>query len=663
MAKEHRLAKPALTDDDVRQHIKQLYGVPWANDKQGRFGAFRDKVQWQDDHFYKRAAADPKLPPPYNSGSYFQSDFLRQKHWELVTRLVENHFIVRVKPPRASLQKQADALEQVLNYGIQLLELRESLSIQLEIADCQSRKGLAILHWLKADHLWPEVPTYEWLDERPGDEDEAARYEEYTGENAKGKYRETGESVKQRHIQGKARAGFPWFIEVLGPDSWAGREDRSCANGWGEVITVRRIPIPDYAHQLSQSGITLSLNEADKLIPIYGEKDAPPQANQSGEAWRDTCYIATVWTRTECYEAVAKAGQDWEVVKSFKHYYGMPPFATCPAIETKSAEPHERYLPALQGLYDTKPAIDKILALLFAIAEMIALPYYYVETAEGTPALGPDGKVMLMTRNALASYIWPPGHKLVKVEYTLNDAFLTAIQILRELYEQAAPDTGQTPVGEGTRPWTIRLGQSMANVAPKRLIRNAASTIQTMARNMAFVMSIASQEEGGFGEPVYVYAQEKNGKKVKETLVGIAPEDIVGLIIDVDIDATSAAERITLEQHFMELRAAGYITAIELDEDGRGIENASEHQIELQVEQIWEKYQKDKTIQSMLAAHFGELYIVDANLNFIGNGGQPVPPEQVAAGARPAIGGPGPAMPALPAANVPTTMPISGLSG
>ena len=648
MAKADHVRVTTFSIDDLKREIALLHGTNMGSpDGGGRFGKLHARIDNQHDHFYKRAKVDPKLNPPYDKLAVHQSDKPRQVHRALKARLIEQHYQFHAKPPKQTVvfQDTADRVEKFFTFGFQNLEIRMDMWLQDPISDGQIIDGFRLVHWRMAEDVFPPVPDYEWLDEIPDDAvpdrqsvylTDAGRirherfrhddldYEEYRGDEGKGRYRESDASVQRRYGESKAKAGFPWFVEMIGPMDWSIEEDRSLANGMAKVLVIRRVAIPAYKGQLERGDLKLSLNEHNKLIPVYGPTDAPPQWQvTTTQAEQDYCYVASFWTRNEYYELVSISGSDWELVKSDKHPYGMPPFVLIKAIETTSPLPEERWWPALQGIYDTKPAYDRIRALIDAISEMIALPYFYIELAEGTPLIDPQtGKILTLSRNSLQSMIWPPGAKLVRVEYTLAPEMLMVLQRSLQDMDDAEPGTGQADISGTTKPWTARQSIQQADKEPAALIGNVAKGMQIVARNMAEVMSSGAF---GKGETLYIFGQVENGKRIEQTLIGIEPEEIKSLQIDVTIDAVSQAERSARTQEGMELKAAGYITQRELDEEYRGIGDASEHEKELDAEAMWQKI-KPMEEQRLLKVFFGSQYALGAGGEIIGPDGQPFEP-------------------------------------
>ena len=81
-----------------------------------------------------------------------------------------------------------------------------------------------------------------------------------------------------------------------------------------------------------------------------------------------------------------------------------------------------------------------------------------------------------------------------------------------------------------------------------QLKHRQSGALRTMLRNMALVMS-KPLEEGGFGEPVWVFAKSRSGRLLKRSVVGVDPAEIPSLDIEVRIDPWSQSQRVAIQEH------------------------------------------------------------------------------------------------------------------
>ena len=698
-----------------------------------RYQPLREKIKKRRQHWNHDPEVNPDIGDQWKDTIWYQTDIPRRHGSKLKARLTENHFVVRVKPIRdiASQRQKANDLEQVFNTGLSFVEERERLDIQGALADAQIIDGIGWLHWRKADHIWPEVPEYNEVDDMPscpmceGTGKAAGKkcpecggtgttdglqyttddYAEETGKTKTKKYRQTDQSLQQQREQDTAHAGFPWYIEVISGQAVSMVEDKSLENGAAIIVLRRIVPMLSYIESVQEEqkrtteyADKLSMNEVNPNIPVYGEVDAPARDSVSGSDYAKLCSVVEVWTRKEFYELCDYSGvsdpgmtgsaSGLKFVKGFKHGYGMPPFAPCVAQEINDPDPHNRYLPALEGVFRLKAMYDRLTALMLVLAEQTALPYYYwANVSTNQPLILEDGGKQTVTfqRNSALAEMAPEGYELRKVEFDVNGAFIQTVQHVREELEHAIPSTGTAEISASTQPWTVRLQQAQESVEPKRLVTNQARSISTMVRNQSEVMSKPAPD--GFGEKITVFKTIKNGAVDETTVIGVDPEDIISLDVAIDIAAESSAERITKVQHGMELLSNNLITPPEFFEDYMGLDDGDEHEATLLAHAIYKEQILPMQSKQFVAKWLGTKFVMGPNGDLFGAGGQPVPGAQVlqANGQQPVappqpmqgppgppqpppgMGGPpnpgmGPAMPSLPGLQgPPSAMPLAGM--
>lgn len=639
-------------------------------DVESRWSAFREKVKRRRAHFFHDESEDPlKGNEQWRDAIRYQTDIPRRFHARLKPRLAENHFMIRVNPMKdtATQRANANSLEEIFNSGFSFVEERERMSIQGFLADGQIIDGLAWLHWRMADHIWPEVPDYDETDhiEECGmchgtgkasskkcpdcmgtGSENGIEYEK----SDNGKYRETDKSLQSRRMLDVAKAGFPWYIEVPPANSVAMVEDKSLANGPAIVVMRRTVPRLSYIEQL-QSEIKkrkengtyqpISVNEVNPNIPIYGEVDGPGVDSPSALDYKNTVQVVEVWTRDEFYELCDfnsnQFGDNWrslKLVKAFKHPYGQPPFALCPAVEVNDPDFERRFTPVLEGVFRLKADYDRMMALLFIIAEQIALPYYYWrKTGTGEPMMEEgEQKVVTFQRNSAQAEMAPEGYDLVPVRFELNPAFIQSVTHIRQEMEAAIPSAGTAEISASTQPWTVRLQQSQESVEPKSLVLSQAKAINTAARNMAQVMALPA-EMGGFGEPIVVFSHTQNGMIDTKNMVSIDPKDITSLDVSVDIKTESSAERITLVQHGMQLLndPKVMLSMAEFVEEYEGKVNPDDVIAKRIADRIWFDQVLPQFSKQLVGKIFGAKFVMGPNGDFIGPGGIPVSPADVLA--------------------------------
>ena len=619
-----------------------------------------DRIRWRRAHFFNLPEADPQLPEPWDRDARkYQTDALRQVHNELKARLCENHFAWECDPPRdiPSKRDRAEMGEKVLNEGFLQLEQKRGFSIQGALSDGQIIDGLAVLHWRLMSEIWPEIPDYEWVEELPADEADNYKPRRERKPDGKLAYRETDASVRSRYAQAKAKAGYPWMVQVLDPTSVFFLRDQ--ANNLPLVVHVEIVGLLDYDKALQSSdALRVSINQLDKKVRIYVEEPAPEAWSPSAFEWGDEVAIARVWTRDEYYELVCETGvadgqvqfeAGWQLVRSHSHPYGMPPFAICPAFEINNPDPGLRYQPALAGMYAVKPFYDKKHAFLDILAESVAVPLYYLkQVGTGLPLLKEDGsgEMVTLTASAASAMQVPDGYDLVELRPEINQAYVMSVQTTKEELMDAKPATGQVQLGASSKPWAIRMLQAQANVGPSFLLENQRRTIEIMGRNMAYVMAM-SADEGGLGEDVTMYC---GADKRERKLLSVAPEDWKEITVHAKVDPTTGSERITLEEHGRELLNDPLvpITRERFGDDYMGWDDTGERISEWEAETIYDQFFRPAVVKFVTATWAGTQFVIGPNGEDIAMGGQPATPEQIgqANGITPM--GPPPGQPAQP---------------
>ena len=526
---------PHLTLDDLQRILDQL-GPGRAADRGplSRFDALYQRIRTREAHLYNSAEADPRFAAPWQDAKPWQSDLARRTWSQLRNRLTEHPFRVHIEPPGDAPRqlRAANDLERVFEHGLELAQERGGFNLQNDLGYAQVCLCYGILHWQRADDRLPPFP--------PAREDESRRQR------------------RERNRRAKAQAGFPWQIEVVRPDQFAFIEDRSAENGLALAVVVREIALGPYRSALRrQDGLRLSANPAAQTdqprLQIALESEAPQPDEPSGGGWGDRLRVAQIWTRDEYYELAAptSAGAQWTLIKAAEHPYEMPPFAIAPADVNDHPDPVRRWEPALEGVYRLKPLFDRERSLGRFLAEQAAIPIFWVQLAGGAWELDADGARVELTADAAAARTLPEGATLHKIDFELEPAFVEFLRMSAQELQAAAPDTGALAPGEAgpnTQPHTLNILLGSRNAQVLQLKRRQAAALRAMLRNMALVMS-KPLEEGGFGEPVWVFAKSRDGRLLKRSVVGVDPADIPSLDIEVRIDPWSQSQRVAIQEH------------------------------------------------------------------------------------------------------------------
>ena len=651
-----------------------------------------EKIARRRAMFHCLPSEDPRryLPEHLRNGPEYQTDVPRQVLGELVARLTENPPMIKAGGGGSAATKAAGTkAEEFFNSMWKLVQDQLGIDIMAGLAVGLIRDCYGVLHWNRNPWIYPEL-DYEYTDELPkmGDANEtkAARKKwqknpEYTEGGKAKRYRESDAALLERRRLDKACAGSPYYFELTDPETFMFVEDRSLLNGFGMVLIRREVGLIDYEESLELETPKLSMGEADDEIHMGEERDAPADYMPSGPDWGPKATLYQLWTRDEFYEVIASVGEHggsggWRVVKADKHAWGMPPFAIAPATVVESSDPVMKYEPALEGVYRAKPSYDLYRSLFMVLAQQTAIPEYIIKQALGAIApLGEDGADPTLSRDASNGDMLPPGAELAKIEFDIKQAFVTALQMMGEDLNEARPKTGRADVSASTQPWAIRLQQAQENVEPARYLKNMARPVNIAIRSIAKDIA-KSPDDGGFGEEVVIYKRLDDGEVDYDTLVSVSPDDVRTLDFYVDINATSAQEQITKQEHMRALLNDPKVgmTRREYVEEALMKANPEEYLMDYDTEMMVDQF-KQTAVMAKMNAYLATKFMLGPDGQFISMAtGQPASPEQVitANGGQPMaqptpvpMGGqvPGvgqPSMGGLPGLSVPGTMALNG---
>jgi len=593
------------------------------------------KVENRRLHFVNDEMVNPPLAEPL-SHIKDQSDLLRQTWTEMKARLVENHFVVHARSidNESGSEDAIERFEKVMNSWLMLIEERNGSLIQDGLSDGQIVDAYGVLHWRRANEVYPAVPEFEYMDELPEDPKQRERYEpeaETEGENA-GKYRETYKSLSKRTALGRARAGCPYHVEVSEMTSWRFKWDQM---GIAMGVHLRDVDTEDYEDALAGKDMALGLE--DKKLRIYLSRDMP-QAGKSSPSISSThahVRVATIWTRDCWYEYVAPAGTaddtSWEMVDSGEHAWGRVPASIVPAFQYNHPDVVWRYQPFLEGGYRLKPSHDRTIAIMKGLAEQIAIgQVFFAQTAKDAPSLAQDGTPVVQTGTDSANAdVLPEGWDLRKLQYEMSQAFLEAVKFSQEEFKQAMPSTGIADITASTKPWSARIAAQMANVVPKVAMMTQERALVEMCRSLAKDMSTPA-DQGGMGGTMAAFTRDEAGKPTL-SVVSIEADEIKSLDLDVSINPVSSVERVTLMQHGMEIRNDPLMKLSFRDfaEEYAGWADPEERAARFDAEQIIETKIKPGLIDMKVAEQYGTRVVVGLNGQFVGMGGQQVPTDQV----------------------------------
>ena len=653
-------------------------------------GKLHDVIALRRAHFHNRPEVDPILPKPYDEGPAIQSDVPRMKHGELKARICENPFKITAEAKDTTYVKReaANAVEAYVLAGLNEIEERNGYTFQEGMSDAQIIDGVGFIHWREAYEKVPEWPGYEYRDTVAGEDDEVKKrfkrsrdYVEGSAEEKSRRLRETDDSLHDRRRKALAEAPFPYEAEVLSGRNISWVPDRACKNGFGIVVWTRAVGWLDWSEDYERRGMKDSDGKALKAMLgkresgedgiLFMERDAPFPEGPSADGWEATVNVCEVWTREHWYELVSLGHGtgiqgSWTFVASGEHEWGMPPFAIVTGIGTVDPDPVLAFQPALAGVFRLKPAFDEAITLMHTLARNIAMPWFYLQPQAQSgmpPILNEDGSMKAFSWDSAAGMKIPTGYELKWVDPQLNAAYPQSISLMREMYQESWPSTGTTDTSASSQPWTVRLKQQEANVTPRMLITKQLSPLDIMASSIAEDCARKALDEPD--ESLWAY-QEDEGKR---KLVGVPASAFKGLKIHVDIDATSAAERVTEAQLGMAMLEAGMITLYQFWDEFWGDPDPQKRIDEVDAQKAFDMYWLPGIIRQEMARIQGTEIIVGVDGQFAGANGQEMAPDEVlgSAGVKPAtppqVMGQGPSQPGMGTLAPDGAVPIqSGIS-
>lgn len=620
-----------MADDTKQGELSEEKALKLLTSTWRRTHELRDHIrEVRRPHFFRDEEMYPVLAEPLQHVRY-QTDIARRKHEQLKARLTENHGVARITPAtEGKHDRVVEDAEAWLNAGWHIIEDRLGYTLQEAMSDGQIVDCYAVLHWREWEEVWPEVPEYEYLDELPedkedDDEREKARKqrtrERFEEDEETGRFRETDKSLQERVKLARARVGFPYYVEVVDPAAFSFAHDT--LHNIGMAVTVKRMALPTYNDAIKEYG---AIQQESGRLRFYPGRDAP-RADDPSQGDYNVVSVATLWTREEWYEFFSAAdyvgdkenaeGGEWQLVKSGKHRWGRPPFEIIPANQFNAPDPLHKYMPALEGVYREKPNTDRWGGIMNGLAERHAIPdMWWEKENNANPTLTEQGENVALGTDAQSAGEAPEGYRLRQNNVQINPAAIEAWRFQMEAIEEAAPDIGQAELSASTQPWTARLAQAQANIQPKKYIQNQARGMRAMFRS---ILGHAQHRE----ETLWAYKREEDGTETAQ-IVGVEPEDIVTLNVDVDIPAASSAEQITLVQHGMQMLADPNIplTTNQFISDYWKQPNATQKEQAWYAEMLFKNQVMPGVIARETARIYGSRYVVGPNGVIAGMGGE-----------------------------------------
>lgn len=558
-----------------------------------RFQPLWDVVITRQKHYYQDPQVDPPMLEGYE-GHARQVSILRDTLIEGKARLLENPWQPQVSAPKKSATLEDAASNAELAFVTQFDDLFSNTGIDLQgaLVDGLYRDCYGVLHWYLADQEMNAKAAE--IDYEEDDEPEDAskytedEYPEETGRKKEKKYRETDDSVMERRNLARAASTPAWYAEVIPATQFAFVRDKSLIGEFKYGLTIQVIPCIDWS-----DSVPLDVREMDErpLPAEVGQGGTVTYWSPTGDNAEKAVTLYKLWSRDYLYEYVKDAPEDCPDKMRFRcvpNRQKIVPFSLAVGALTLHDDPVLMYEPALTSVYRLKPALDRFVANLGALAESGAIKRFMLQPKDNSlpPLVDDEGHPKLFSGNALEALKVPEGYDLIEVNGSgVSGDYAKLGEMLMQEMKDALPNTGIVEISGTAGPaWTMRQAIQQANVEPTMYVGALTRTFQIMVKNM---IEVNASDDG----PGDIAFYPMSGDKVKDTssLIMLKPEDWKGLVPGASIGKESATERISKLQHGVEMWQAGVFGKGTLIKDYEGQPNWQEVYAEREVELYCEK--------------------------------------------------------------------------
>jgi hypothetical protein len=575
-----------------------------------RFQPLWDTVTLRQKHYYQMQEVDPPMLEGYE-GHARQVSILRDTLIEGKARLQENPWQPQVSAPKKGAKLEENASNAELAQVTMFDDLFANTGIDLQggLIDGLYRDCYGVLHWYLADTDMNAAAAdvdYEETDEP--DEPERYTKDDYADIDEDGKqirskakkYRETDESLMERRALARAAAKPPWFAEVIPATQFAFVRDKSLIGEFKYGLTAQVIPFIDWFDEAKKWSME------ERPLPIdVGRDGTKSQWSPSNEQEEQNVTLYKLWSRDYVYEYVKDCPEDMEGVDKFRcvpNRQKIVPFALAVGAVTLHDDPVLAYEPALTSVYRLKPALDRFVANMGALAESGAIKRFMLQPKDNSlpPLTDDEGHPKLFSGNALEALKVPEGYDLIEVNGSgVSGDYARLGELLTQEMKDALPNTGIVEISGTAGPaWTMRQAIQQANVEPTMYVKALTRTFQVMVKN---IIEVNASEDGPGDIAFYPMS---DSKKDTSSLITLKPEDWKGLVPGASIGEESATERISKLQHGTEMWASGYLSEIDVIRDYEGQPNAEDVYAARQVAKYSEK-NIDPTLLRAAAAEWG----------------------------------------------------------
>lgn len=374
---------------------------------------------------------------------------------------------------------------------------------------------------------------------------------------------------RQRVKHEKAVAGASLnTLEALPPDVVYPRWDR---DGLKYVAVIEEVPSSTFApgSELALSAGKLddvSSEDMQRYTLIIGKdgkveggvtKGGEPGSTK-GTAWK----LVRFFTRNEVYYfAAASTGQmlNGKVVWHQEHGDGIVPVIPSPFAETDSMRPGAEFTSPLEAVFAYTPAVNQLMTLLSNVGAFNGIPRWVIESKDGQ--LIPDaetGEPRVLNQESAVG-LDPKDAEVVggtikQLKIEDPDILLSLLQFYMERLDMVKiPDVATGAAGTSGPAWNVRQQIAQTQIDLQPAVDNHASAVEQ-------VFKIWIRRMRKLGEPVLMFAApgKRGSMRSMRGLIEFDPENLVESI-QVTQDSNTPSDRIVLQQHGIELLAAGRI--------------------------------------------------------------------------------------------------------
>lgn len=631
-----------------------------------------ERVESRRRHLHNDDSADPKLgrekggrpdpSDPFAQVSRYQTDRLRQKQVEWVSRVAENHLVIDVEPPDGAtgLQKQ-QAIAIAAAYNDEFRSFEERMvgvgSLQDVVSAIQCAEPFAVLHTRRCEDLWPEYErrvtaelpagperaSYErrkrrlereclhcegegTIEVQPeygmGMVEEPCQHCAGSGRMSEQVYRERGDVYEQRVINAYADAGSAWHSEVIDFLQFVPEFDNDPQGGLGRALLHFEVSQAVWRAQGEAGEMDMRRLRAAAKSP--GDMHSP-NGHETPMSVEDTQRVTVyqLWTRTHCYEW---ASSDETGVKGWEHGYRGVPFWVVPFFNSGHPDAMWRFECALEGMFRLKEYVDRAFTITAAGVEGQANPLTTQVIDPNTAPLlsdpvGPDGNPV-GAADTEAGRIQSMAGETRSLSFPLPQSVPAWLEFIDNQMREAAPETGRAEIKPTSQAWTVRQAMKQANIGPLRAVAY---------QQMAFQQSLMLRHHWYIDHQKPLIARKRSGdnRRLGGPPIVIEGSELVDYIPYVRIGEESSVERITSVEYTVQLVNAGFGTPEDVYE-AQGFEDPVRRALEVAVARVIEPL-KQARIAQRVASIMGPEFLMGPNGEFLGPGGQTVPPEAVAA--------------------------------